>query len=67
MLISGAGPIGCFLIQLARMSGQRTLSRSNPIASRHGFASRAGAKVVCNPVEATNGPEGPTRAGAGLT
>jgi len=53
VLIFGAGPIGCFLIQLARMSGAAVVVSVEPATSRHEFASRAGANVVCNPLEAT--------------
>lgn len=54
VVISGAGPIGCFLIQLARMSGAAHVVSVEPDASRHGFAMWAGAEVVCNPVEASH-------------
>jgi 2-desacetyl-2-hydroxyethyl bacteriochlorophyllide A dehydrogenase len=52
VLILGAGPIGCFLIQLARMSGAAVVISVEPAASRHEFASRAGADLVCHPLEA---------------
>ncbi len=58
VVISGAGPIGCFLIQLARMSGAAYVVSVEPDASRHGFAMWAGADVVCNPVEASHVLEG---------
>lgn len=52
VLILGAGPIGCFLIQLARMSGAAAVISVEPVSSRHEFASRAGANLVCHPREA---------------
>ena len=53
MVVLGAGPIGCFLIQLARMSGAAVVVSVEPAESRQEFASRAGADMVCNPLEAT--------------
>jgi L-iditol 2-dehydrogenase len=53
VLILGAGPIGCFFIQLAQMSGAAVVISVEPATTRHEFASRAGANVVCNPLEAT--------------
>ena len=53
VVVLGAGPIGCFLIQLARMSGAAVVVSVEPAESRQEFASRAGADMVCNPFEAT--------------
>jgi L-iditol 2-dehydrogenase len=53
VVILGAGPIGCFLIQLARMNGAAVVVSVEPAVARHEFASRAGADVVCAPLEAT--------------
>ncbi len=52
VLVLGAGPIGCFLIQLAKMSGAAAVISVEPVRSRHNFASRAGADLVCHPREA---------------
>ena len=51
VVISGAGPIGCLLIQLARISGAAVIVSIEPTSSRHEFARRAGADVVCDPAE----------------
>jgi 2-desacetyl-2-hydroxyethyl bacteriochlorophyllide A dehydrogenase len=51
VVVLGAGPIGCFLIQLARMSGAAVVISVDPAKSRHDFASRAGADFVCHPFE----------------
>jgi L-iditol 2-dehydrogenase len=54
VVVSGAGPIGCFLIQLARLSGAATVISIEPEESRHPFARRAGADVVCHPSDAAS-------------
>ena len=54
VVILGAGPIGCFLIQLARLSGAAVVISVEPAPSRHEFASRAGADLVCTPLEVTD-------------
>ncbi len=53
VLISGAGPIGCLLIQLARMSGAAHIISVEPSTSRHDFARRAGADEVWDPSQVT--------------
>jgi L-iditol 2-dehydrogenase len=52
VVVSGAGPIGCLLIQLARMSGAAFILSVEPAAARHEFAARAGADAVSSPLEA---------------
>jgi 2-desacetyl-2-hydroxyethyl bacteriochlorophyllide A dehydrogenase len=52
VVICGAGPIGCLLIQLARLSGAAVIVVSEPSTSRHEAARRAGADVVCEPAHA---------------
>ena len=49
VVILGAGPIGCLLIQLARASGAAVIVAVEPEAQRHDFARRAGADEVCSP------------------
>jgi len=51
VIISGAGPIGCLLIQLARINGAAVIVSVEPAPSRHEAARRAGADVVCDPAE----------------
>ena len=51
VVVLGAGPIGCFLIQLARLSGATSVVAVEPTSKRHGLALRAGADVVCTPSE----------------
>jgi L-iditol 2-dehydrogenase len=53
VVIAGAGPIGCLLIQLARLSGAAAILSIEPNESRHVFALRAGAAVACTPSEAS--------------
>jgi 2-desacetyl-2-hydroxyethyl bacteriochlorophyllide A dehydrogenase len=53
VVIAGAGPIGCLLIQLARLSGASHILSIEPNESRHDFARRAGADVACTPREAS--------------
>ena len=53
VVVLGAGPIGCFLIQLARLSGAANVVAVEPAASRHESARRAGADVVCTPIESS--------------
>ena len=52
VVISGAGPIGCLLIQLARLSGAATIVSIDPSTSRHDAAHQAGADLVCVPGDA---------------
>lgn len=51
VVVLGAGPIGCFLIQLAKISGATSVVAVEPAVRRHEFARRAGADVVCTPSE----------------
>lgn len=50
--VAGAGPIGCLLIQLARLNGASRVLAIDPRTSRHEFAQRAGADHACSPSEA---------------
>lgn len=52
VVVSGAGPIGCLLIQLARMSGAATVVSVEPSPQRRDSALLAGADLVCTPSEA---------------
>jgi 2-desacetyl-2-hydroxyethyl bacteriochlorophyllide A dehydrogenase len=52
VVISGAGPIGCLLIQLARLSGASRILSVEPNEARHNFALKAGADVVSTPQQA---------------
>jgi 2-desacetyl-2-hydroxyethyl bacteriochlorophyllide A dehydrogenase len=52
VVVSGAGPIGCLLVQLARLSGATTVVSVEPRLPRQKFAAMAGADVVCTPKEA---------------
>jgi len=54
VVVSGAGPIGCLLVQLARMGGAATVVSVEPSRARQNFALTAGADVVCTPSEALN-------------
>jgi L-iditol 2-dehydrogenase len=47
--VLGAGPIGCLLIQLARLRGAGTILAAEPDPSRRGHAVAAGADQVCAP------------------
>jgi L-iditol 2-dehydrogenase len=51
VVIAGAGPIGCLLIQLARLGGATDVISVEPNASRHEFAVRSGADVAVAPSE----------------
>lgn len=53
VVVAGAGPIGCLLIQLARLSGASDILSIEPNEARHEFAMRAGADVACTPDEAS--------------
>lgn len=53
VVIAGAGPIGCLLIQLARLSGAEQVISVEPNESRHEFAMRSGADVAVAPFGAT--------------
>lgn len=52
VVVAGAGPIGCLLIQLARLGGASHVLAIEPNESRHEFARRAGADGACTPAEA---------------
>ena len=52
VVVAGAGPIGCLLIQLARLGGASHIVSIEPNESRHEFARRAGADAACTPREA---------------
>lgn len=54
VVILGAGPIGCLLIQLARLSGGATIVVVEPARARHEAARLAGADVVCEPAESAD-------------
>jgi L-iditol 2-dehydrogenase len=49
VLIMGAGPIGLFHLQLARIAGARTVIVSEPSESRQRFAKYLGAHVIVDP------------------
>ena len=49
--VLGSGPIGCILIQLARMQGAGTIVAVEPSPSRRKLAALSGADVVCDPSE----------------
>jgi L-iditol 2-dehydrogenase len=49
VLIMGAGPIGLFHLQLARVAGARTVIVSEPSESRQDFARSLGAHVTVDP------------------
>ena len=53
VLVLGAGPIGCLLIQLARLSGASTILAVEPDEVRRRHAIAAGADLVCEPAEVT--------------
>jgi L-iditol 2-dehydrogenase len=53
VVVAGAGPIGCLLIQLARLSGASQVLAIEPNESRHEFARRAGADGACTPEDAS--------------
>lgn len=48
----GAGPIGCLLIQLARIQGAGTILAVEPNSARRDHAIAAGADLTCAPEEA---------------
>jgi len=50
--ITGAGPIGCLLIQLVRMQGAAKIVAIEPNAARRDHAIAAGADVACAPEDA---------------
>jgi L-iditol 2-dehydrogenase len=50
--VLGAGPIGCLLIQLARVQGAGTILAVEPDAARRQHAIAAGADFTCGPTEA---------------
>lgn len=49
ILISGAGPMGCYFIQLAKLSGANLIIVSEPSRFRRKFAKLLGADIVVNP------------------
>jgi len=51
-VVLGAGPIGCLLIQLARLGGASTILAVEPDDARLRHAMQAGADLVCKPAEA---------------
>lgn len=51
VLIVGAGPIGLMHLQLAKLSGAKTVIVSEPIASRREKAKILGADILVNPIE----------------
>ncbi len=51
--VLGAGPIGCLLVQLARLRGAGTILAVEPDSSRRGHALAAGADQVCAPEDAS--------------
>lgn len=62
--VTGAGPIGCLLIQLARMQGAARIVAIEPNAARRDHALAAGADVACGLEDAqealrTASPVGP--------
>ena len=50
--VLGAGPIGCLLIQLARIQGAGTILAVEPDIARRDHAIAAGADLTCGPEEA---------------
>jgi 2-desacetyl-2-hydroxyethyl bacteriochlorophyllide A dehydrogenase len=54
VVVAGAGPIGCLLIQLARLSGASCIFAIEPDESRHDHALRAGADIACSPRDASS-------------
>ncbi|MDA2936314.1 alcohol dehydrogenase catalytic domain-containing protein [Patescibacteria group bacterium AH-259-L05] len=50
ILIFGSGPMGCYFIELARLTGLNTIIVSEPQPFRRGFAEKLGATVV-NPLK----------------
>jgi L-iditol 2-dehydrogenase len=50
--VLGAGPIGCLLIQLARIQGAGTILAVEPEPARRAHAVAAGADLTCGPDEA---------------
>jgi L-iditol 2-dehydrogenase len=50
VLVMGAGPIGLFHLQLALLSGARTVIVSNPSGVRRDFARELGAHVTVDPM-----------------
>jgi 2-desacetyl-2-hydroxyethyl bacteriochlorophyllide A dehydrogenase len=53
VVVAGAGPIGCLLIQLARLSGASLVLSIEPSESRHERARHAGADFACTPGQAS--------------
>jgi 2-desacetyl-2-hydroxyethyl bacteriochlorophyllide A dehydrogenase len=52
--VLGAGPIGCLLIQLARLQGAGTILAVEPDVARRQHAIAAGADLTCGPDETTS-------------
>ena len=51
VVVLGAGPIGCLLIQLARIQGAGTILAVEPDTARRNHAITAGADLTCGPEE----------------
>jgi 2-desacetyl-2-hydroxyethyl bacteriochlorophyllide A dehydrogenase len=51
VVVLGAGPIGCLLIQLAGLQGATTILAVEPDEARRRHALQAGAGMVCEPAE----------------
>ncbi len=51
VLVIGAGTIGLFLLQVARLAGARRVLVSDPIRSRRFLAAQLGAEVTIDPLE----------------
>jgi L-iditol 2-dehydrogenase len=56
VVVMGAGPIGLFHLQLARLAGARAVIVSEPSAGRRAHAERLGAAVVVDRPRATSPP-----------
>lgn len=51
VLVIGAGPIGCIMLQLARLAGAGTVIVSEPMESKRKMALQLGADYVVNPLD----------------
>ena len=51
ILIFGSGPMGCYYIELARLSGANLIIVSEPSEFRRQFAKKMGADIVVDPVK----------------
>ncbi len=63
VVVLGAGPIGCLLIQLARIQGAGTILAVEPDSARRHHAIAAGADLTCGPEEAVAVLSGSARPG----